>query len=638
MPNALVCPKCKITLTKKEKGLYCENCDEIFFINDDIFDFLNRNQVNPKNNYLQDLNRFLDLARNKGWRHAVRDINTKYPDTYEDILNYARIDWIFHCLDFSKTHTCLDIGSGWGTNAISLAKYFDEVWSLENQKQQIEFQRIRQQQEKIRNINLIRANCFHLPFPENYFNLVALNDSPNWQEINNNGTNLKDIQIGIFKEIQKILKPDGCLFLGKKNLFRYPFIYFWPQRSSQFIFKDKEGKWKKYHQNLHSYWGYKKILEKSGFNHVEIYWTLDHNIPKFSGRFDRESYHFFLNWTEKNKNLTNFNSVFDSIIAHSPRDVIKFALPFISPSFLIFAYKKNKGNPFESRLMELKKPTSSFVKISGSSGIKSKINYLLLEKGTPHSVVKFSRFKEYKQLYSEEEKIGQFNQLDIHKNNIESKVIFTEPYITAKSFRLDNFLYHQVILDWLLDFQSKTQQGFWEYHELKTKILILKNFLQEIPIDNEMRLRTEKSLDLLLDYLKNEKLQKNAEHGDFTPVNIIIGYDNKIYIMDWEFYEEEGDPLFDFVFYILACASFGNFPDSFRKNFTNKGKISFILKDLIIMFCKAKGISLELVYHSIPFVILRLIYRVSNTEESKHININRYINFLKVWDEVFSPS
>jgi ubiquinone/menaquinone biosynthesis C-methylase UbiE len=541
-------------------------------------------------------------------------------------------------LDPSNIDTCLDIGSGWGTSAFSLANYFDEVWSLENQKHKIEFQRIRQEQEKIKNLMLVRADCLNLPFPENYFNLVALNNSLDWLEINKNGINFKDIPKDIFKEIQKILKPDGCLFLGKNNLFRYPFTNFRLQKSSQSLIKDKKGKWNNYHENLHCFWGYKKILKEAGFNQVEIYWTLDYNIPKFSGRFDGESYHFYLNWTEKNKNLTNSNSILDSILAHSPRNIIKFAFPFICPSFLIFAYKKYKGNSFESRLMELKKPTSSFIKISGSTGIESKINYLLLEKGKPHAVLKFPRFKEYKQLSLEEEKMSQFNQLDIQKNEIGSFKIFTEPYIRAKPFKLNNFFYHQAVLNWLLDFQSKTQHGFWEYRKFEAKIVILKNFLLEISIDKKIRLRTEQSLDLLLDALKKAKLLINAEHGDFTPVNIIIGYDNKIYIMDWEFFEEEGDPLFDFVFYILACASFGNFPHTFRKNFTNQGKNSPILKDLIVRFSKAKDISSELVYMFIPYVILRLIHRAAYSEERKHINVNRYIIFLKLWDEVFPIS
>jgi ubiquinone/menaquinone biosynthesis C-methylase UbiE/uncharacterized protein YbaR (Trm112 family) len=637
MLNVLVCPKCKNTLIQKEEQLFCKNCKQIFFINNEIFDFLKNQQSHLQQNDFGELNEFLTLSRIKGWRNAVREINIKYPDIYDNILNYARIDWIFHCLDFSKTNTCLDIGSGWGTSAFSLAVYFDEVWSLENQKQKMEFQRIRQEQDKIKNVMFIRADCLHLPFPENYFNLVALSDSFDWLEINNN-INFKDIQINMFKEIQKILKPDGCLFLGKNNLFAFPFTNFWLQKSTQFLIKDDKEKWKNYNKNLHSFWGYKKILKEAGFNNVEIYWTLNHNIPKFAGKLDKESYHFFLNWNEKNKNLTNNHSIFDSIIAHSPRSILKFALPFICPSFLIFAYKKYKGNSFESRLLEAKKPTSSFVRISGSLGVQSKIIYLLLNNGEPLSILKFPRFKENKQLFLEEEKMSQFNQLTAQKNNIGSTIIFIEPYIRAKPFKLDNFFYHKIILSWLLDFQNKTQQGFWDYSKLETKIVILKNLLLNIPIDKKIRLRTEQRLNLLLNSLKKLKIKKNAEHGDFTPANIIIDYNNKVYVMDWEFYEDEGDPLFDFVVYILACASFGNFPYSFRRNFTNRGKNSFILKDIIVNYSKAKGIPLEVVYQSVPYVILRLIHRVVYSQESKHIYIEHYIFLLKLWDEMFSVS
>jgi len=658
MVSILVCPICKTPLTQKDGNLYCGNCKLSCTINNDIYDFLGDNNLYWGEISPGEMGKTLNIANSEGWKAAVREVGFKYPGMSEHILSSARVDWLFHCLDLSKTSSCLDLGSDWGTNAFSLARYYDEVWSLDSVSQKIEFQRIRQNQDKIKNIKFVRANWHQLPFPENYFDLISANGVLDRVGLSDHSKNPREIQLDFLKEIRQILKPTGCLYIGIENRFGLPcllgtkdqsglpFMNILPKRIADMLIKNKfkrdawiKETFKDYHAYTYSFYGYKKILEEAGFNKVELYWTLNYNKPKFAGRFDGESFSYFLNLRKKDKiRLTPFSSLPILLGTHLPYSIIKLALTLFSPSFLIFAYKDHKNTSFESKLLQLKSSTSSFIRRSGSLGVNSKVNYFLLKDGKPHSTLKFPRFKESTSLVLEEEKMGRFNQLEIKREEIDSVMVFVEPFIKGKTFQLYNFSHNQAVLKWLLDFQNKTKKGFWDFNQLEAKVAILNNSLSEIPINNELRLRTNGRLELFLESLRNVKLPKNSEHGDFTSINMLFGDDNQLYVTDWEFYKEEGEPLFDFILFILGCATIGGFPQSFRDSFYGQGKYAPILKGLISEFAKAKEIPSKLVLQAVPYIILRCINRTVFMADNKHLSTAHYITLLELWDKMCSST
>ncbi|MBE3089005.1 MAG: methyltransferase domain-containing protein [Actinobacteria bacterium] len=653
----LVCPKCKNNLTRNNESLSCRNCNQIYTIIDDIYDFLDDADSYFSELPIEETDRLLNDAKKNGWRSAVREIGFKYPSMNEIFLNNAKVDWLFHCLDLSNTNSCLEIGSGWGTTAFCLAQYFNEVWSLDSIRQKLEFQRIRQNQEKINNIKFIRASLFHLPFQDNYFDLVAIKNVIDRRDIDSYSRNPRTTHLYFFKEIKRILKPNGCLYLGSPNKIKFSSFLRGknygisslacdiPDKITELHDKNhfgknneikNESKIKRFQFFSYSFFGYKKILKEAGFSNNELYWTIEHNRPKISGRFDGESFDYILNNIKKEHNSKSFKSSLQFIAAHLPRTIIKHTLPFVSPSFLIFAYKDYKNTTFESKLLQLESPISSFLRISGSPGVDSKIIYLLFKNGRPHSVIKFPRFKGFVSLISEEEKMKRFNKLDIKRKDVDSVIVFIEPFFDGERIDYYNITRNRAILNWLIDFQKQTQKGFWDFNELKIIVNNLSKFLSDIPIDNEIRIRIRKKLEIFLESLSKIQLPKNSEHGDFSNENIYVGKDdNKVYVTDWEFYNEEGDPLFDFVFFILCCSSnIKHFPQAFLAAFNGKGQYAEILNILISEFCEARGLPRELILKAVPYVILRFIYRTTFITNYRHINPTTYITLLKVWDEM----
>lgn len=659
MPEFLVCPMCKVVLIQKGNTLCCGNCGLECVLNEGIYDFIGEHGSYWGEILLEEMEETLQTARVAGWRAAARNVGFKYPNLNEYILSNARIDWLFHCLDFSKTKSCLDLGSGWGTIAFGLAKYYDEVWSLEAVKQRIEFQKIRREQDKVNNIKFVRSDWLRLPFDDNRFDLVVANGVLEWLGLSDYSRNPRELQLDFLQEVKRVLKPGGCLYIGIENRFGLsfllggkdhsglPFTSILPRKLADLVVRlsgkggeyrqgNQVRKWEDYRTYTYSFWGYKKILKEAGFGRNDLYWTLSYNSPKYAGGFDGESFAFLLKLFKKNADgVKTLGSLLTLLGAHLPNWAIKFILPFVCPSFLIFAYKGDKNTSFESKLLQLEAASHSFVRISGSHGVNSKVSYFVLKDTKTCSILKFPRFTAgISSIEVEEGKMKQFNRLDIKEEVVDSVTVFVEPTIRGAQPQPYNLSHNLKVLGWLLDFQHKTQNGYWHFEQLEAKVTALSDFLSQIHIDHGVRLRTRQRMELLLESLRGIKLPITSEHGDFFTGNILIGDNGRIYVTDWEFYEENGEPLFDFIFLIVSNSVKGAMPKAFQDNFLGKGKHSPILEILLSEFAKAKGLPPKLVLQAVPYAILRCLHRAATGVDNKHLDIAFYLKLLVLWDEV----
>ena len=59
----------------------------------------------------------------------------------------------------------LDVGAGLGAHSHALACRFREVFALEPVREQVDFMRARFAQEGIRNVKILRASPWDIPFP-----------------------------------------------------------------------------------------------------------------------------------------------------------------------------------------------------------------------------------------------------------------------------------------------------------------------------------------------------------------------------------------------------------------------------------------------------------------------------------------
>lgn len=656
MQTLLSCPKCHNVLLRKENQLVCENCGIHCIVNGELYDFMGDNAYYWNEITLKEMEETLELAKVEGWRAAARKVGFKHPNLAEYILSNARADWLFHCIDYSKTKTCLDIGSGWGSNAFILANYFDKVWSLEAVKQRLEFQQIRQKQDKITNIKFVRSDWLRLPFPDNYFDLVVSNGVLEWVGLSDYFKNPHQVQVDFLKEIRRVLKTDGCLYVGIENRFALSsflgakdhtglsYTSIIPRKVADLIVRtsgktgeyrqhNQMNKWGDYRTYTYSMTGYNKLLKEAEYYHIDFYWSRSYNMPRYSGRFDDGSFRFYLRLLRSEAgSIHSIGSLLTYIGTFIPNNILKWANRSLCESFLIYAYKSKKGVTFESKIICAE--DTDFLKLSGGHSMESKINYLLIKGNELKSVLKFPRGRKSTSVTLEETKMAAFNNINVEKQVIDAVTIFTEPALNGKHPQPHNLSQNLKAIKWLLNFQNATRKGYWDYDELKANIQDLTDFLTKSDMEHGLKIRTIERMGQFAESLKKCNLPRTAEHGDYCSLNIIINHSNT-YVIDWEFYEENGDPLFDFIFFILCNAATGNLRKSFRNNFSQNGKYFGIVDTLIKEYAKAKDLPPDIIWQAFPYVILRCIRRSSVGENNRHLNSQDYIRVLTLWDEVY---
>lgn len=662
MPGDLVCPRCRIPFTDKDGMIHCERCGATGAFRDGIYDLIGEGGSYWGEIPAPEMEAALESARQDGWKTAARNIGLKYRGLGEYTLSNARVDWLFHCLDFARLGSCLDLGSGWGTLSFGLARYFGEVWSLEAVRQRVAFQRIRQQQEHVDNIRLVRADWLRLPFPDETFDLVVANGVLEWLGLSDYSRNPRQVQQDFLREARRVLKPGGCLYVGTENRFGIsffagardhsglPFTSLLPRRLADLAVRlgrrtqgeyhrDKRMKeeWRTYLTYTYDFRGYQKLLREAGFDAVDIYWTFSYNSPKYSGRCDDASFSFLLKLLRKNIfTLRRWRSFLIWACSLLPGWLMPALARTFIPCFLIYAHKGTGGVSFESQLVQSAAPGCRFLRISGSHGVYAKINYFLLKGARAVSVVKFARFKEgasYRE--REKEAMARFNNIEITGKTIGPITVFVEPPIKGEPCRLFDLAQNRKVLAWLLDFQTKTGCGVWDAGTLAGHLDYLNDFLREshAAIPGELRAKVWKSLAQFVQWTSGVTLAKNARHGDFCRGNVLIDNDGRIHVTDWEFYREESEPLFDIMFYIISAHVEVNPKSAFtRQALLDRGKYSRMARYLMSEFARAKGLPEELMVQAVPYVLARCLYRAtSDKEDNRHLDAILYLRLLESW-------
>lgn len=290
------CLNCGRILKETKNNLKCVNCGRSWKIEDKIPQFSENSIYWGEITKNEQIYVNEQLKKNKYWKSVLKEVIEKksrdqFPEPYSFATDLSRANWQF-LLSKKKKNKALDIGAGLGTISEVLSHYYDEVISIEPVKERLFFLKKRFEQDGIKNIRLIQANALELPFPENSFDLIVMNGVLEWVALYGKG-NPKKIQEKVLKDILKILKPNGYLYIGIENRFCYRnflgrydphaaliFTTLMPRLLANLVSRIFRGK--DYRTYIYSYKGYKKLLKKAGFKNVEIYNVLpDYNVPTY---------------------------------------------------------------------------------------------------------------------------------------------------------------------------------------------------------------------------------------------------------------------------------------------------------------------------------------------------------------------
>jgi len=283
------------------------------------------------------MKKLIETAKKQNWKIALEKILLPAADEYT--FNYAvdesRGDWHF-MLPVKQGGRILDVGCGWGSNTIALARYYDVV-GADSTLETLQFLKIRAEQEGLGKLPLVRVDPLDygaLPFADSFFDLVVLNGVLEWVGTSRTDMSPDECQRIALKEIARILKPGGGIYIGIENRFAYttflgarehdniPFADLIPRKLADGLSK-LSGK-KGFKTYTYGYQGYKKLLSESGFRQAEFYLPLpSYREPIFIFPEDnRKAMEFFI----KNK------------IIRSTLKRVLFALPFYLNAEKVFIY------------------------------------------------------------------------------------------------------------------------------------------------------------------------------------------------------------------------------------------------------------------------------------------------------------
>jgi ubiquinone/menaquinone biosynthesis C-methylase UbiE len=562
------------------------------------------------------------LSEEIGWKKAASQVFNK--DLQEVLLDESRADWKYLTGVHNKSKV-LDIGCGLGAVAFSLSRTSETVYLLEPVWERIRFVNIRVTQERTHNIKPVCGNALHLPFPDNSFDCVVLNGVLEWVGYLVDDSKPNIVQELVLKEIARVLKPEGVLYIGIEN--RFAFFYFLgvndPHTGLPFInllprylagVYHYAVKKKRYAVYLYSYSGYKNLLHKAGFKKMRFYTPLP-SYRKFSYIFPLDKIDvtmkfwlhrlFYPKILQCSGNMKLFLSVLKFIV-NTP---LKYILKYFTLDYSIVASKETM--PFDVFKSIASVSESGRQESAGSSfyykGWRKKV--LFYFKGGlayPTHVLKIAdSIAAEKNLKNACGIIRRLNELGAQVSEVTPKILY-EGYIHNEYCMLESvedgvslikylMKYHDSpvkvdgifsqVRDFLILFHTKCGTSRKTDNKTVFGNIIYENckvLASQCALDEGEYRRLRRYIEDTLSYRELATVPCVIQHKDFQPNNILYRDDKKFTIIDWEYGLEEGLPLVDLLYFLFLSIVYVKRHKTTRTQRFSYPVFSYVLSDDII--------------------------------------------------------
>ena len=224
------------------------------------------------------------------------------PDWLDNLLAASRYSWKLF-LDLPDDAVVLDLGCGLGNLSQSLSQNVAHLYAMDLTIERLQFtdQRLKKFSPDRRIDLLAGGDGDRLPFADNSFDLVCLSGvlewvpdiDELWQQsgnklqlllrmilVNIGKDNPKSMQLDFLREISRILKPGGQIFIAIENRHNYQYFGGRPDHHSGLPYGALMPRWA---ANLYSIWrnrrpyrtytygrrGYKTLLSSADFSKIE---------------------------------------------------------------------------------------------------------------------------------------------------------------------------------------------------------------------------------------------------------------------------------------------------------------------------------------------------------------------------------
>ncbi|HET6724739.1 MAG TPA: class I SAM-dependent methyltransferase [Gammaproteobacteria bacterium] len=161
------------------------------------------------------------------------DITSAEKFSFREILNkggkrhgnYVLSRWRYRgLLDFLCEHVpdsrrgrVVDLGCGGGVISRGLATVFNEVIGVDVNPDNVELARSIARDAGIANVSYRGAHASRLPIEDASVDLVVVNGVLEWVGVNDDGNSPRQMQLRVLREVGRILRPGGTLYLAIEN-------------------------------------------------------------------------------------------------------------------------------------------------------------------------------------------------------------------------------------------------------------------------------------------------------------------------------------------------------------------------------------------------------------------------------------
>jgi len=578
MIDILRCLKCKAPLTDSGETLTCE-CGATYPRVDGVV------VLNKGSNYYGEVKAEAKeevvsrLEAGEHWRDVVWDMfRHSYEFLHHIITDETRNDFST-LLPISKDATVLDLGAGWGTTSCHFAQRARRVISLDGTFDRTLFIQNRITQDKVDNIHTVCTNILDKPFMENSFDVVLLNGVLEWV-----GTSLADLdpreaQLATLKEVRRILKPEGALYIGIENSHGYRYImggmddhtalfhigYHTREKANEVRFKHQNKRYDTYTYDMS---GYGKLLEEAGFSCKDFYYpypdykwvnalfplddgpALDYYYKNLHENQDADSE------VERTRSL----ELHASEHGHVKHHVASYSV--VASSGAVDGYVpslKNYMADNSTKLLDAKTKVKdlTFLQLSGQTGkkfSKGRLKHMVFSKDTTPKWLAISTRDPKEELALEQEhavleleKIQQCTSFNVSPSFIE-KDIFNRTVLFQKMLPGQTISQEMASLRYRMGFEPETIYSLIG-ENLDTASSILKEMQKSVDTQTtsmedqtDQRLESVRAfctehgfsmdgVDCVTDYLAPTA---TLSHGDFVPWNVLKNGDAPAGLIDWE--------------------------------------------------------------------------------------------------------
>jgi len=235
----------------------------------------------------QDKQAFVREAKELGWKKALNAVG---PYKLCEAAAPNRLAWL-SLVEITSDSKVLDVGAGTGGLSCQLANHC-HVEAVDVSTVDIEFLKIRSQQDQLHRFHAQVASATDLPFPDCHFDLVTVNGVLEWVPLVEPYADPEETQVKGLREMRRVLKKNGRFLIGIENgkALRYflgmtephvdlSYISLMPQNKGEKLSQGMRGR--SFLERTYSLRETENLLKKGGFDKVEPYWIYpDYRLPE----------------------------------------------------------------------------------------------------------------------------------------------------------------------------------------------------------------------------------------------------------------------------------------------------------------------------------------------------------------------